>query len=119
MQLDKNLYNEINEYCKLNGIKTRDFVHKLLKDAFLKEKYGETPFDNPKKNEKIEIDEERNDNVIKIVEKTVGIELSTVTPSETYEKITIPDNIIKSYGFTPINETEEVKPKPKKKRKLS
>ena len=44
MQIDKQLYEEINEYCKLNELKTRDFIHKILKDGFLKEKYGELPF---------------------------------------------------------------------------
>ena len=44
MELDKKLYSEINEYCKLNGLKTRDFIHKILKEAFLREKYADTPF---------------------------------------------------------------------------
>lgn len=44
MELDKKLYTEINEFCKLNGLKTRDFIHKILKEAFLKEKYGDSPF---------------------------------------------------------------------------
>lgn len=44
MQIDKTLYQEINEYCHLNNIKTKDFIHKILKEAFLKEKYGTQPF---------------------------------------------------------------------------
>jgi hypothetical protein len=44
MQLDKKIYDEINLFCKENGLKTRDFIHKILKDAFLKEKYGDSPF---------------------------------------------------------------------------
>lgn len=44
MQIDKKLYDEINEFCQINGLKTKDFIHKTLKEAFLKEKYGETPF---------------------------------------------------------------------------
>lgn len=44
MELDKKLYTEINEFCKLNGLKTRDFIHKILKEAFLREKYGDSPF---------------------------------------------------------------------------
>lgn len=44
MQLDRQIYDEINEYCKFNGLKTRDFIHKLLKEAFMKEKYGNAPF---------------------------------------------------------------------------
>lgn len=46
MTLDKDLYNEINEYCKINSLKTRDFIHKLLKEAFLVQKYGDSPFNN-------------------------------------------------------------------------
>lgn len=46
MTLDKDLYNEINEYCKINNLKTRDFIHKLLKEAFLVQKYGDSPFNN-------------------------------------------------------------------------
>lgn len=52
MVIDKNLYLEINEYCKENNIKTRDFIHKILKEAFLKEKYGDSPFAFFKKEEK-------------------------------------------------------------------
>lgn len=52
MEIDKNLYSEINEYCKENNIKTRDFIHKILKEAFLKEKYGDSPFAFFKKEEK-------------------------------------------------------------------
>lgn len=44
MEIDKNLYKEIKAYCDLNGLKARDFIHKLLKDAFIKEKYGDRPF---------------------------------------------------------------------------
>ena len=44
MQIDKTLYNEINDYCKENGLKTRNFIHKILQEAFLREKYGDKPF---------------------------------------------------------------------------
>lgn len=48
MVIDKDLYNDIKEYCELNNLKVRNFIHKLLKESFLKEKYGTSPF---KKNE--------------------------------------------------------------------
>ena len=64
MQIDKNLYDEINEYCKLNDLKTRDFIHKILKDGFLKEKYGESPF----------IFKKENKNDVKETEKDIPIE---------------------------------------------
>jgi hypothetical protein len=44
MRIDKGLYEEINEYCELNGLRTRDFIHKILKEAFLIQKYGTSPF---------------------------------------------------------------------------
>jgi hypothetical protein len=122
MQLDKKLYDEINEYCKLNNLKTRDFVHNLLKDAFLKEKYGDTPFYNYKKDILLETYEEniKSGNENEILEErktTTGAELSSIQPIETYEKIIVSDDIIKIDEFTPI-ETVEAKPQPKKTRKL-
>lgn len=50
MQLDKKLYNEIKEYCKINNLNTRDFIHTLLKESFLKEKYGLSPYYKKKDN---------------------------------------------------------------------
>ena len=44
MEIDKELYKEIKAYCDLNGLKPKDFVHKLLKKAFMEEKYGTAPF---------------------------------------------------------------------------
>lgn len=44
MEIDKNLYKEIKEYCDLNGLKTRDYIHRLLKKAFNEDKYGNRPF---------------------------------------------------------------------------
>lgn len=68
MTIDKNLYTEINEYCKENNIKTRDFIHRILNEAFLKEKYGESPFAFIKKEEKHVEKEERP---IVTVEETI------------------------------------------------
>lgn len=44
MEIDKELYKEIKEYCDLNGIKVREYVNSLLKKAFMKDKYGSAPF---------------------------------------------------------------------------
>lgn len=122
MQIDKQIYDEINEYCKLNNLKTRDFIHKLLKEAFLKEKYGETPFAFNKKTENIvketestiEVKEEKNDIpkndgikldlVMKVFNETLGSKISPVEP--------IPE---------PVEQVEVKKEenlKPKKKRTL-
>lgn len=43
MEIDKQLYAEIKEYCELNGLKPRDFIHNILKRAFMEEKYGKAP----------------------------------------------------------------------------
>ena len=57
MEIDRELYKEIKEYCDLNGLKARDYIHKLLKEAFMKDKYGERPafMPSPHKRPKPEI----------------------------------------------------------------
>ena len=44
VEIEQKLYNDIKQYCKLNGLVIKDFVNKLLKKAFTVEKYGEKPF---------------------------------------------------------------------------
>jgi hypothetical protein len=44
LEIDKKLYNDIKEYCKLNGLKVGVFINNLLRKAFNIEKYGNTPF---------------------------------------------------------------------------
>lgn len=44
MEIDKKLYGEIKEYCKLNGIKPSEYINGLLKKAFMEDKYGIAPF---------------------------------------------------------------------------
>ena len=44
IELDKKLHKDIKEYCQLNGLVMKDFVNKLLKKAFMVEKYGDKPF---------------------------------------------------------------------------
>lgn len=103
MQIDKKIYDEINEYCKLNDLKTRDFIHNLLKEAFLKEKYGDKPFFF---NEYSVVSEETNDEkevlplideiveqksvedvqkieqVLKVAEQTIDFNIVPVEPGE-------------------------------------
>ena len=43
MEIDKELYKDIKAYCDLNGLKPREYIHKLLKEAFMKDKYGDRP----------------------------------------------------------------------------
>jgi hypothetical protein len=41
---DENLYNDIVEYCKLNGEKINNFCQRIIKEQLLIVKYGDTPF---------------------------------------------------------------------------
>ena len=43
MEIDKELYSEIKEYCALNNIKTKEYITSLLRKAFIEDKYGKAP----------------------------------------------------------------------------
>lgn len=43
MDIDKKLYNSIKEYCDLNNMDTSEYINKLLKKAFMEDKYGKVP----------------------------------------------------------------------------
>ena len=61
VEIDKKLYQEIKDYCKLNNLVIKDFVNKLLRKALTVEKYGDKPFsyengtiiDNKKKQNRV------------------------------------------------------------------
>ena len=48
---DDNLYNQISNYCKENGLKLNIFCTNLLKSAFRTEQYGNIPFGEIKRKE--------------------------------------------------------------------
>ena len=52
--ISDSLYQDIKEYCQLNNIKTNEFINNMLREGFMIEKYGTSPFDNFRK--KIEDD---------------------------------------------------------------
>lgn len=111
MVIDKNLYSEINEYCKENNIKTRDFIHKILKEAFLKEKYGDSPFAFMKKEEK---------NTQQEIQPIVQVENTVVEPI--IEQVAV-ENVVNIVEVEKplIIETDKTPEEPiivKKKRKL-
>lgn len=123
MQLDKNLYEEINEYCKLNGLKTRDFIHEVLKEAFLIKKYGSTPFafkHVEKKDKQINsivikdkiVEEENlndvNGDISKVFDEELECKVAPINTTVTPIEKNIPDL---------IQSKEDIKPK--KKRRLS
>ena len=60
VKIDEKLYQEIKDYCKLNKLRTGDFVNDLLKKAFTVEKYGDRPpffNDSPKQPKTIVVDD--------------------------------------------------------------
>jgi hypothetical protein len=124
MQLDKSLYDEINDYCKLNSLKTRDFIHKILKEAFLKEKYGDSPFAFYKKNETTpteQVVEEETVNIKDNMASTINavVEISEKI-QETVNTPLIPVQVLGTDITQVISEPQNTfeKAKPKKKRTL-
>jgi len=138
MQIDKNLYDEINEYCKINDIKTRDFIHKILREGFMKEKYGEMPFQRFKTNEMehaacekikdlIENQVSLPPDILEIVDEhffeLLGNDEEKIEPSKDEDGH---DGVL-NHEIVPVvleNPTKERRmvvetPKPKKKRKLN
>lgn len=117
MQLDKDLYNDINEYCKLNGLKTHNFIHKILNEAFLKEKYGDSPFFNLKTETESECD---NKNISEIeiqeeIKSQITKDSSVIAQVENYEENITPTQ---NNDFKSNKISEEYIQQPKEKRKL-
>ena len=107
MQLDKELYNEIKSFCELNNLKTRDFIHKILKESFLKEKYSDFPLIKNEKEVVKNVDIIEDINIEKdICEKEIEISTAITNISEINNKTYIEENL-----------TNEIKT-PKKKRIL-
>lgn len=124
MQLDNKLYQEIKEYCELNNLKTRDFIHNILKEAFLKEKYGESPFN--KKNVDVTPNrEEILDNFIRNVTPQIEIENENneIVSDDFFEffdeKNTLNQNNDIQKEIHDNTQKEELKKEVKKKRKLN
>ena len=138
IELDKKLHKDIKEYCQLNGLVMKDFVNKLLKKAFMVEKYGDKPFAEPKmsklENEAIEkikdMVESQVDLPIEIAEameevdffellgeeKNDNTRISITANNENRERV----NKTQTTDTTSsTEEKEEIKIVRKKKRKLS
>lgn len=114
MQLDKELYNEIKSFCELNNLKTRDFIHKILKESFLKEKYSDFPF---MKNEK-----ESLNNFITNATSQMDIDNETneiISDNFFDEKNTLKQNNNIQKEIHNNSQDEELKREVKKKRKLN
>lgn len=123
MQLDKQIYDEINEYCKLNGLKTRDFIHNLLKEAFMKEKYGDSPFAFNKNSEPPVVSNDsikKNDDMEELIQKTIEITENVI---KQHPEPLLPIQVLNDYIAPIVPESQDVfeipeKTKPKKKRTL-
>ena len=124
IEIDNKLIKDIEEYCLINDIQNPSkYVTKLLKKAFMEEKYGKKP--------DIFVKQEKED-----------VSIKPTTPIETNikeEKVNFVEEVIKLSGEdvakelnpkilealnikeeTKQQETEEIeKPKKSKKRKLS
>ena len=66
--INNKLLQDITRYCEYNNIECEKFINKLLKDAFTREKYGETPNINVdfseiqvKEEKETEIDEDEDE----------------------------------------------------------
>ena len=124
MQLDKQLYDEINDYCKLNNLKTRDFIHRILREAFNTEKYGNSPFAFNRKaetvNEEVKpIVEIKEDKVDTTENDNITSDLVMEVFNETFDNKITPVQTIPLPDKEPqIEPKKEEKIKVKKKRTL-
>jgi hypothetical protein len=108
VEIDKKLYQEIKDYCKLNDLVIKDFVNKLLKKAFTVEKYGEKPFST---NEVVSVP------YIPTLEVTLEgpADLPPITNEKIIERYTKPiegmskENYSKFYSEIPLDESWEEK----------
>ena len=99
MEIDKELYNDIKAYCDLNGIKTREYIHNLLKKAFMEDKYGKMPEVFVKKS----VEEKGKNNIVKAEPVKIVVSVDTAESDKKEEPKIEKKAVI-----------EEVKPKSKK-----
>ena len=122
IEIDIKLIKDIEEYCSINDIENPSkYVTKLLKKAFMEEKYGKKP-DIFVKQEKVSIEttsstetniKEEKVNFVEEVVKLSGEDVAKELNPKILEALNIKEE-------TKQQETEEIeKPKKSKKRKLS
>ena len=61
----RELYSQIREFCDFNDLKVSEYVNSLLKDAFMRDKYGDRPFAVNTSPENDETDQETLSNLSK------------------------------------------------------
>ena len=124
IEIDIKLIKDIEEYCSINNIENPSkYVTKLLKKAFMEEKYGTKPdIFNTQEKEKPSIKQispietnikEEKVNFVEEVVKLSGEDVAKELNPKILEALNIKEE-------TKQQETEEIKkPKKSKKRKLS
>lgn len=125
IEIDNKLIKDIEEYCLINDIQNpSNYVTKLLKKAFMEEKYGKKPdifvkqeqekdSIKPISNIETDIKEEKVNFVVEEVHKLSGEDVAKELNPKILEALNIKEE-------TKQQETEEIeKPKKSKKRKLS
>lgn len=124
IEIDIKLIKDIEEYCSINDIENPSkYVTKLLKKAFMEDKYGKKPDifvkqekekDSIKPTSSIETNiKEEKVNFVEEVVKLSGEDVAKELNPKIFEALNIKEE-------TKQQETEEIeKPKKSKKRKLS
>lgn len=108
VEIDKKLYQEIKDYCKLNNLVIKDFVNKLLRKALTVEKYGDKPFshengtivDNKKKENRVMPEVTPEAIWVPYVPEEV---VTTVVNSEPLN-VELPEKIKERYFGKPVDE---------------
>lgn len=113
VSIDKDLWSEIKDYAKENGLNPTKFANELLKKSFIYEKYGDTPFSSMKTDRDAFVDEilQHLDNEEKNTENVVNEVINQT--NEVPEKETETDETTKFIENIILTETTN---KPKKRR---
>ena len=117
MKIDNKLYQDIKEFCELNEMETDNFINKILKEAFLIEKYGDSPFSR-----KNTLNDENDISKNEITNIPITVTSVTITDKSEKEEVIKEKEIHENYTIKQENEIKEnlnenIK-KPKKKRNL-
>lgn len=134
---DSNLYNEICDYCKINGLKIGSFITDMLRKQFIIEQYGDTPFGKIEPIKPVLIPEFKTPEVVEIPLSTIEMAntepitngsikeeyMSKEVPKEFYGEIKFDGDIVslsnppteEKYQNIEIPQNEVIR-KPKKRR---
>ncbi len=117
IKISDSLYNELSGYCKLNSLQINDYAEKLLKEALLKEKYGDIPFGVIGDEQ---INEQKSEQIKKEPGNPIGTEICTTdNPFKPPTEIALAESMDKIINIEPVSvqsseiktNKEEVKPK--------